>query len=126
MFQLASHSLEILKVTKVLTFNAAAELSLSPAGIVLSSMDTHLAPVETSFDATTERVSLTFAEELPAGANATLHLGFESKLTDSLMGYYKSTWDNGSYTLTQFAVRALFIRIDTSRSQSAKWNSDKI
>ena len=85
-----------------------------------------LAPVETNFDATTERVSLTFAEELPAGGNATLHLGFEFKLTDSMMGYYKSTWDKGSYALTQFAVRALFIRIDTSRHQSAKWNLDKI
>ena len=82
-----------------------------------------LAPVETNFDATTARVSLTFAEELPAGTNATLHLGFESKLTDSMTGYYKSTWDKGIYTLTQFEVRASFIRIDP---QSAKGNLDNI
>jgi aminopeptidase 2 len=95
--------LEILKATKVLTFNAVAELSLSPAAtLVLSSLDTRLAPVDTNFDVTTQRVSLTFAEEIPAGADATLYLGFESKLTDSMTGYYKSTWDKGSYALTQF------------------------
>ncbi|KAH9169597.1 leucyl aminopeptidase [Lactarius sanguifluus] len=46
--------------------------------------------------------SLTFAEELPAGTKATLRLGFESQLTDSMTGYYKSTWDKGIYALTQF------------------------
>ncbi|KAH9030818.1 leucyl aminopeptidase [Lactarius hengduanensis] len=94
--------LEIVKATKVITFNAAAELLLGPATLALAPSSTHLAPTETSFDASTERASLTFAEELPAGIKATLHLGFESELTDSLTGYYKSTWDKGIYALTQF------------------------
>ncbi|KAH9070829.1 leucyl aminopeptidase [Lactarius deliciosus] len=50
----------------------------------------------------TQRASLIFTEELPAGTKATLHLGFESELTDSLTGYYKSTWAKGICTLTQF------------------------
>ncbi|KAH9030817.1 leucyl aminopeptidase [Lactarius hengduanensis] len=94
--------LEIVKATKIVTFNAATELLLGPATLVLAPSGTHLAPTETNFDASTERASLTFAEELPAGTNATLHLGFESELTDSLTGYYKSTWAKGICTLTQF------------------------
>ena len=117
---LACYSLDIVKATKVVTFNAATELILGPATLVLASSDTRLAPVETNFDATTERASLTFAEELPAGTKAALHLGFESRLTDSLTGYYKSTWDQGIYALTQFEVRALLIRVDASRCQSVK------
>ncbi|KAH9169598.1 leucyl aminopeptidase [Lactarius sanguifluus] len=95
--------LDIVKATKVVTFNAAVELSLGPATLALAPSSTHLAPTETNFDASTERASLTFAEELLAGTKATLHLGFESELTDSLTGYYKSTWDKGIYALTQFA-----------------------
>ena len=102
-----------MKSTKVVTFNAAAELSLGSATLLLASSATRLAPAETKFDASTERASLTFAEELPAGAKATLLLGFESQLTDSMTGYYKSTWDKGIYALTQFEVRALLIRVDT-------------
>ncbi|KAI9431112.1 peptidase family M1-domain-containing protein [Lactarius indigo] len=74
--------LDIVKATKVVTFNAAAELLLGPATLVLASSGAHLAPVETKFDASTDRASLTFAEELPARA--------------------KSTWDKGIYALTQF------------------------
>ena len=102
-----------MKATKVVTFNAAAQLILGPATLVLASSDTRLTPAETKLDVSTERASLTFAEELPAGTKATLHLGFESQLTDSMTGYYKSTWDKGIYALTQFEVRALLIHVDT-------------
>jgi len=94
------------KATKFITFNAAAGLSLTQATLVLASSATRVAPTETKFDATTERASLTFAEELPAGTKGTLHVGFESQLTDSMTGYYKSTWEKGIYALTQFEVRA--------------------
>jgi aminopeptidase 2 len=93
------------KATKVVTFNAVAELGLGQATLVLASSDKRIAPAETNFDASTSRVSLTFAEELPAGSKASLHLNFESQLTDSMTGYYKSTWDQGIYALTQFEVR---------------------
>ncbi|KAI9431113.1 hypothetical protein H4582DRAFT_2085539 [Lactarius indigo] len=73
--------LEFVKATKIVTFNAAAELLLGPATLVLFPSGTHLAPTETKFDASTERASLTFAEELPIGIRATLHLGFASQPT---------------------------------------------
>jgi hypothetical protein len=94
-----------LKATKAVTFNAAAELNLGPATLVVASSTTELAPVETKFDANTQRAMLLFAEELPAGSKAILRIGFEAVLTDSMTGYYKSTWEKGTYALTQFEVR---------------------
>jgi aminopeptidase 2 len=102
------------KASKVVTFNAAAELLLGSVTLVLASSDTCLVPTEINFDASTERVSLTFAEELHAGTKPTLHLSFESKLTDSMTGYYKSTWAEGIYALTHFEVRTLLIQVDVS------------
>jgi aminopeptidase 2 len=98
-------SLDIAKATKIITFNAVEELKLSPATLVLSSSGVELVPAETTFDAATQRTSLVFTEELPSGAKATLRIGFEAALTDSMTGYYKSTWDKGIYALTQFEVR---------------------
>jgi aminopeptidase 2 len=96
-------SLDIVNATKVVTFNAAVELNLGPATLVASS-SSELAPVETKFDAGTQRATLIFAEDLPAGSKATLRVGFESALIDSMSGYYKSTWEKGTYALTQFEV----------------------
>lgn len=93
-----------MNATKVVTFNAAAELNLGPATLVTSS-SSELAPVETKFDAGTQRATLIFTEDLPAGSKATLRVGFESALIDSMSGYYKSTWEKGTYALTQFEVR---------------------
>jgi aminopeptidase 2 len=93
--------LDVVETTKVVTFNAAAVLNLGPATLVASS-GAELAPVETKFDPGTERATLIFAEELPAGSKATLRVGFWSALTDSMSGYYKSTWEKGIYALTQF------------------------
>jgi aminopeptidase 2 len=97
-------SLDIVNATKVVTFNAAAELTLGPVTLVASS-SSELAPVETKFDAGTQRATLIFTEDLPAGSKATLRVGFESALIDSMTGYYKSTWEKGTYALTQFEVR---------------------
>ncbi|KAI0294885.1 leucyl aminopeptidase [Multifurca ochricompacta] len=94
--------LDVRKATKVVAFNAAAELKLGPASLVLDSSASVFTPTETNFDAATQRASLTFAEELPAGAKVTLYIGFETQLKDSMTGYYKSTWDKGIYALTQF------------------------
>jgi aminopeptidase 2 len=105
-----------LKSTKVVTFNAAAELNLGPATLVISP-SAELAPVETMIDSDTQRASLIFAEELPAGSKAILHISFEAVLTDSMTGYYKSTWERGTYTLTQFEVREFPINAQT------KWPS---
>ena len=110
-----------MKASKVITFNAAAELLLGSVTLVLASSDTCLVPTETNFDAPTERVSLTFDEELHAGTKATLRLSFESQLTDSMTGYYKSTWAQGIYALTHFEVRALLIQVDVSLKSRCNW-----
>ncbi|KAI0253583.1 leucyl aminopeptidase [Lactifluus subvellereus] len=94
--------LDVVKATKIVTFNAAAELVLGPATLVLTPSGAELAPAETKFDGASQRASLVFAEELPAGAQATLRIGFEAVLTDRMTGYYKSTWDKGIYALTHF------------------------
>ncbi|KAH9974690.1 peptidase family M1-domain-containing protein [Lactifluus volemus] len=94
--------LDIVKATKVVTFNSAIELELVPSTLVLASSGGELTPVETKVDAAAQRISLVFDEELSAGAKATLRLGFGAALTDSMTGYYKSTWDKGIYALTQF------------------------
>ena len=85
-------SIDILKTTKVITFYAAAELGLGLATLVVASSAAELAPVETKFDTSTQRASLIFAEELPVGSKAILRLGFEGVLTNSMTGYYKSSW----------------------------------
>jgi aminopeptidase 2 len=113
LFALPVISLDILKATKVITFNAAADLNLGPATLVVASSAAELAPVETKFDTSTQRASLTFAEELPAGSKAILRVGFEAILTDSMTGYYKSTWERGTYALTQFEVRGSAVHMYT-------------
>ncbi|KAI0280676.1 peptidase family M1-domain-containing protein [Russula aff. rugulosa BPL654] len=94
--------LDIVNATKIVTFNAAAELNLGPATLLVAPSSFELAPVETKFDASTQRATLIFTEDLPAGSKATLRVGFESALIDSMTGYYKSTWEKGTYALTQF------------------------
>ena len=79
--------------------------NLGHSTLVVSSPAAELTPIDTKFDAGTQRASLLFGEELPAGSKAILRIGFEAVLTDRLSGYYKSTWKRGTYALTQFAVR---------------------
>jgi aminopeptidase 2 len=98
-------SLEIVNATKVITFNAVFELSLRQATLVIASSNVELQPVGTKVELDTQRTSLIFADELPAGTKATLRIGYDGTLTDSMTGYYKSTWEKGTYALTQFEVR---------------------
>lgn len=95
-----------MNATKVVTFHAAAELNLGPATLLVAAPSSfELAPAEIKFDAGMQRATLIFTEYLPAGSKATLRVGFESALIDSMTGYYKSTWEKGTYALTQFEVR---------------------
>jgi len=61
-------------------------------------------PIKTSFDASAERLELTLATPLRAGERVAVHLPFSSVIDGSMVGYYKSIWSGGSYTLTQFEV----------------------
>ena len=107
LFESRVTSLDVLKATNVITFNAATELNLGHSTLVVASSAAEIVPIETKFDANTQRASLVFGEELPAGSKVILRISFKAVLTDSLTGYYKSTWERGTYALTQFAVREL-------------------
>ena len=98
-------SLDIVNTTTTVTLSAAVELILGPATLVIASSNAELRPVGTNLEHDTQRASLIFADELPAGTKATLRIGFEGTLTDSMTGYYKSTWEKGTCALTQFEVR---------------------
>jgi aminopeptidase 2 len=67
-----------------------------------------------SYDHKNERVTVTFPEDavsIQAGQNLRLGFRFESELEGSMMGYYKSTYENSEgekayYALTQFEPTA--------------------
>lgn len=66
-------------------------------------------PTGQSFDKDQERLTLQLATSLPAGSNAKLKIAFGGELTNSMAGYYKSSWEHEGktkyYALTQFEVR---------------------
>ena len=59
-------------------------------------------------DTVMERVTYTFPSVLPAGSKAELTIAFGGKLTGSMAGYYRSSWEHEGkkkhYSLTQFEV----------------------
>ncbi|KAI0064924.1 leucyl aminopeptidase [Artomyces pyxidatus] len=93
--------LEVVRPTASIVLNAAANLVLTPASLSTPTV-TQLAPIETSYDESTQRISYTFPQELPKDNKITLRIGFAAPLTGSMSGYYKSAWDKGIYSLTQF------------------------
>jgi len=64
-------------------------------------------PTFSSFQ-TQERVVYHLTNALPTGSKAQLKIAYGGKLTGSMMGYYKSAWENEGktkhYALTQFEV----------------------
>ncbi|KAI0050503.1 leucyl aminopeptidase [Auriscalpium vulgare] len=93
---------EVVDSTDTIVLNAASSLVLTPAHLSLDGSADSVAPTGTSYDAPTQRVSYKFPKSLAAGTQASLRIGFSSPLTDSMTGYYKSTWSEGNYALTQF------------------------
>lgn len=69
--------------------------------------DRHI-PTEQSLDKASERVAYKLNTTLPAGSKASLKIPFKGELTSSLMGYYRSAYEEDGkakyYALTQFAV----------------------
>ncbi|KJA27394.1 hypothetical protein HYPSUDRAFT_131428 [Hypholoma sublateritium FD-334 SS-4] len=63
-----------------------------------------------SFDKGQERTTYLLANTLPAGSKAELRIGFSGKLTGSMTGYYRSSWEEDGktkyYSLTQFEPTA--------------------
>lgn len=60
------------------------------------------------FDSKSERGTLDLPTALPANSAATLTIAFSGELTDGMVGYYKSTYEDNdekkAYSLTQFEV----------------------
>lgn len=60
------------------------------------------------FDAKSERGTFHFSVPLPSASKAIFSINFSGKLTNSMMGYYKSSFQNNdvasTYSLTQFEV----------------------
>ncbi|KAI9456781.1 leucyl aminopeptidase [Russula earlei] len=94
--------LDVVNATKVITFNAAAELNIGTATLAVTTSGAEIAHIGTKIELDTQRASLIFPQELPVGSKVTLRIEFEAALTDSMTGYYKSTWGKGTYALTQF------------------------
>ncbi|KAF8526633.1 peptidase family M1-domain-containing protein [Hysterangium stoloniferum] len=107
---LAIINLEVLEDTSSLTFNLShattTEISVHSENLKTEQIET----AKTSFDEKAERATVQLSNVLTKGSKAQLKVQYESKLTDSLMGYYYSTYqDQGvkkQYTLTQFESTA--------------------
>lgn len=79
-----------------------------PRSIYSDALQTEQEQAGESFDSTQERITYHFPTRLPAGSKANLKVGFSGKLTGSMTGYYKSTYEadgkQKAYALTQFEV----------------------
>ncbi|EGO21509.1 hypothetical protein SERLADRAFT_372157 [Serpula lacrymans var. lacrymans S7.9] len=106
---LAKIELDVKKETSSIVFNTA-ELDLKDASIYSDVLKTEQVETARSFDTAAERVTLQFSTPLPAGSKARLSIGFAGKLTTSMMGYYKSSYEHEgktkNYALTQFEPTA--------------------
>ncbi|CAD6910574.1 unnamed protein product [Tilletia controversa] len=99
--------LDIIEDTDEIEFNAS-RLRLSKALLASDALKTQSNTITTlSVDAKHERASVkTAGAKLPKGSKATLTIAFGAEITNSMMGYYRATWEHegkkGFYALTQF------------------------
>ncbi|KAG5645001.1 hypothetical protein DXG03_007278 [Asterophora parasitica] len=102
-------SLDIQDETTSITLNTSA-LELGRASIYSDALKIEQDQAGESFDSTSERVTYAFPTALPAGSKAELKVGFSGKLTGSMTGYYKATYEvdgkEKAYALTQFEPTA--------------------
>ncbi|KDQ59543.1 hypothetical protein JAAARDRAFT_33120 [Jaapia argillacea MUCL 33604] len=101
--------LDVKKETSTIVFNSS-ELTLGHASLISDAFKVEQSGLSVLVDKDTERATVQSPTPLPAGSKVQLRVGFEGKLTGSMMGYYKSTWeDQGrkkNYALTQFEPTA--------------------
>ncbi|KAI6111482.1 hypothetical protein EV401DRAFT_1990111 [Pisolithus croceorrhizus] len=101
--------LEVKKRTSTIVLNVA---DLEISGVILHSHALKNEQLDTtrSFDAKSERGTFCFPNALPASSEATLSITFTGKLSGSMVGYYKSSFQHDgstkSYALTQFEPTA--------------------
>lgn len=103
--------LDVKQETSTIVLNTA-DLDLSNASIYSDALKKEQAHTSLTSDTIAERATLQFATPLPAGSKAQLQIGFQGKLTGSMLGYYRSAWEvegkTKYYALTQFEVRLNF------------------
>ncbi|CAE6452278.1 unnamed protein product [Rhizoctonia solani] len=105
--------LDILEETKTITFNSS-ELILHEEGLTVTSDALKTEQTQsvklTGVDQKSERASVQLTAPLPKGSKAKLRIGYEGKLTGSMLGYYYSSAHHEgqprNYTLTQFEPTA--------------------
>ena len=99
-----------MEATKHITLNAAKELVLSNESLTITSSPDASGVIafdesSKTYDGASQRVTYALGTELAPGAKGVLNIAFTAPLTDSMLGYYKSSWSGGIYTLTHFEVR---------------------
>ncbi|KAG8691051.1 Aminopeptidase 2 mitochondrial [Ceratobasidium sp. 423] len=105
--------LDISEETSTITFNSS-ELILHEEGLTITSDALKTEQTQsvklTGVDQKSERASVQLTTPLPKGSKAKLRVGYEGKLTGSMMGYYYSSAHHEgkprNYTLTQFEPTA--------------------
>jgi aminopeptidase 2 len=94
--------------TSSIEFHSAG-LNLGNAALFSDGLKTEQADSSRTYDKGQERTTLHFPTPLPAGSKASLQIAFDGDLTGSMMGYYRSSYEEEGktkyYTLTQFEVR---------------------
>ncbi|KAF8682603.1 ERAP1-like C-terminal domain [Rhizoctonia solani] len=105
--------LDIVEETSIITFNSSNlilhENGLNVTSEALKTEQTQSVKL-TGVDEKSERASVQLTTPLPKGSKAKLRIGYEGKLTGSMMGYYYSSAHHEgkprNYTLTQFEPTA--------------------
>ncbi|KAF9562157.1 leucyl aminopeptidase [Agrocybe pediades] len=101
--------LDVKSETSIIVLNTS-DLVLGDAFISYNASEPAKITAATSFDKTQERTTFQLPITLPAGSKAQIKIGFSGKLTGSMMGYYKASWEHEGktkyYALTQFEPTA--------------------
>ncbi|KAF9054698.1 leucyl aminopeptidase [Panaeolus papilionaceus] len=102
-------NLNVKEDTKSISFNTS-ELELGKATLYSDALKKDVTITFAGFERSQERTTYELSDTLPAGSKAELKISFSGKLTGSMMGYYKSSWEKDgkkiNYTLTQFEPTA--------------------
>jgi aminopeptidase 2 len=112
-------TMNINKDTDSITINAG-KLSLGKGVVASEALKTESKSIiALDIDSAHERVTAKLGSTLPKGSKATITLSYEGEIDNSMMGYYRSTWEHegkkGFYALTQFeptAARRAFPSFD--------------
>jgi len=100
--------LDVKKETSTFVFHTS-KLDIGAASLYSDALGEEQADQTRAMDQNLERATLHFAKAIPADSKAQLRVAFSSKLSSSMMGYYRSSWEHEgerkNYSMTQFEVR---------------------